>query len=47
MPKKDCDGEIGDKTIKALQRWLGTKEDGYVSNPSNMVKALQRWANEQ
>lgn len=47
MPKKDCDGEIGNKTIKALQRWLGTKEDGYVSYPSNMVKALQRWANEQ
>ena len=47
MPKKDCNGEINDKTIKALQRWLGTKEDGYVSYPSNMVKALQRWANEQ
>ena len=41
------DGEIGPNTIKALQKKLGTTVDGYVSNPSQMVKALQRWANEQ
>jgi hypothetical protein len=41
------DGEIGPATIKALQAKLGTKVDGYVSNPSQMVKALQRWANDQ
>ena len=47
MPESECDGEIGPKTIKAFQKKLGTKVDGYVSYPSNMVKALQRWANEQ
>lgn len=43
----DCDGEIGPKTIKAFQRKLGTTQDGKVSKPSAMVKALQRWANKQ
>lgn len=47
MSDKNCDGEIGPKTIKAFQKKLGTKQDGYVSNPSNMVKALQKWANKQ
>ena len=47
MPEKNRDGEIGPKTIKALQTKLGTKVDGYVSYPSQMVKALQKWANEQ
>ena len=39
------DGEIGPKTIKAFQKKLGTPQDGKVSSPSQMVKALQRWAN--
>lgn len=43
----DCDGEIGDNTIKALQGKLGTTVDGVVSAPSSMVKALQEWANKQ
>jgi N-acetylmuramoyl-L-alanine amidase len=47
MPEKDRDGEIGPKTIKAIQTKLGTKVDGYVSYPSKMVKALQEWANKQ
>lgn len=47
MPESECDGEIGPKTIKAFQKKLGTKVDGYVSYPPNMVKALQRWANKQ
>lgn len=47
MPESECNGEIDPKTIKAFQKKLGTKVDGYVSYPSNMVKALQRWANKQ
>ena len=41
------DGYIGPKTIKTMQKWLGTTEDGYVSRPSNMVKAFQKWLNNQ
>ena len=37
-----ADGRIGPDTIKALQRKLGTGVDGKVSNPSPMVKELQR-----
>lgn len=47
MPSSDRDGEIGPKTIKALQKKLGTPVDGCVDNPSQMVKALQQWANKQ
>jgi hypothetical protein len=47
MPEKKRDGEIGPDTFKYFQKKLGTTVDGYVSNPSQMVKALQRWANEQ
>ena len=47
MAASECDGEIGDNTIKAIQKKLGTTADGYVSAPSSMVKALQRWANAQ
>lgn len=47
MPIAERDGEIGPKTIKAFQKKLGTTQDGKVSNPSQMVKALQKWANEQ
>lgn len=41
------DGFMGVKTIIAMQKWLGTIQDGHVSNPSAMVKALQKWCNEQ
>lgn len=47
MSTKEQDGEWGTKTCEAVQKKLGTKVDGYVSYPSNMVKALQCWANEQ
>lgn len=47
MPVWERDGKIGPKTIKAFQKKLGTFVDGVVSCPSQMVKALQRWANEQ
>ena len=47
MASGDRDGVIGPKTIKALQKKLGTTVDGKVSKPSQMVKALQTWANKQ
>lgn len=47
MPASAQDGEIGPATIKALQKKLGTVVDGKISNPSQMVKALQTWANKQ
>lgn len=47
MPTSELDGEIGDKTIAAIQTKFGTPVDGKVSNPSKMVKALQEWANKQ
>ena len=36
------DGRIGPQTIRALQRKLGTPVDGRVSNPSVMVRELQK-----
>lgn len=39
------DGYFGKNTCKALQRYLGTTQDGIVSAPSSMVKALQRKIN--
>lgn len=42
-----ADGFIGPGTIKAMQRWLGTPQDGKVSYPSTMVRAFQRWLNQQ
>lgn len=47
MPANKQDGEIGPETIKAFQKKLGTYQDGRVSNPSQMVKALQKWVNAQ
>lgn len=41
------DGHIGPETIKKMQKWLGTVQDGVVSNPSDMVKAFQKWLNKQ
>lgn len=37
-----ADGRIGPQTIRALQRKLGTPVDGRVSNPSVMVRELQK-----
>ena len=47
MPANQQDGEWGPASCKAVQKKLGTYRDGYVSKPSQMVKALQRWANSQ
>lgn len=33
------------RTITAMQRWLGTTRDGYLSSPSDAVKRLQRKIN--
>lgn len=40
-----ADGDLGKNTIKKLQRYLGTPEDGVISDPSTMVKELQRRLN--
>ena len=48
MPEKEIDGEIGDYTIKSIQKKLGCKIiDGYFSNPSNCIKEFQKWLNKQ
>ena len=47
MPANQRDGEWGPATCKAVQKKLGTPVDGKVSNPSAMVKALQKWVNSQ
>ncbi|MBO6385599.1 peptidoglycan amidohydrolase family protein [Enterococcus casseliflavus] len=39
------DGLCGKNTIKAMQKALGTKQDGVISSASEMVKALQRALN--
>lgn len=40
------DGVAGPKTFRALQAYLGTAQDGCISNPSACVKALQKRLNE-
>ena len=47
MPASQQDGEWGPNTCRAVQKKLGTIQDGKVSRPSQMVKALQKWANSQ
>lgn len=43
----NVDGHIGPETIKKMQKYFGTVQDGCVSNPSDVVKALQKWLNKQ
>ena len=43
----NADGWIGTETIKKMQKYFGTVQDGCVSNPSDVVKAFQKWLNEQ
>lgn len=50
IQKKVCanvDGHIGPETIKKMQKWLGTVQDSCVSNPSDVVRAFQKWLNKQ
>ncbi len=44
-PKENLvvDGYLGPKTISALQRYFGTPVDGFISKPSRLIKALQKW----
>lgn len=42
-----ADGYIGPGTIKAMQKWLGTTQDGCFSNPSTCIKKFQEWLNQQ
>lgn len=39
------DGRLGDATIRRLQEYLGTIVDGKISDPSNMVRELQKRLN--
>lgn len=43
----NVDGWIGTETIKKMQKYFGTIQDGCISNPSDVVKAFQKWLNEQ
>lgn len=43
----NIDGHIGPNTIKKMQRYFGTVQDGCISNPSDMVQAFQKWLNKQ
>lgn len=36
------DGDLGPKTIRRWQQVMGTKVDGVISDPSELVKAVQR-----
>lgn len=41
-PLLKVDGYMGPATIRALQKYFGTPQDGIISKPSMMVKKLQR-----
>lgn len=41
------DGHIGPETIRKMQKYFGTVQDGCISNPSDMVRAFQKWLNKQ
>lgn len=40
-----ADGLLGPATVRALQKYLGTVQDGKLSRPSLVVKAMQRALN--
>lgn len=44
-PALVVDGKLGPKTIKRWQQIMGTKADGKISDPSALVKAVQRHLN--
>ena len=43
----NVDGWIGTETIKKMQKYFGTIQDGCISNPSDVVRAFQEWLNKQ
>lgn len=47
MVEAKQDGWIGPETIKLMQKYFGTIQDGCVSYPSDVVKTFQRWLNKQ
>ena len=47
MNAKEQDGEIGPKTIKAIEKKLGVKQTGKAAKGAEWIKALQKWANEK
>lgn len=47
MVGADKDGWLGTETIKLMQKYFGTIQDGCVSYPSDVVKTFQRWLNKQ
>ena len=47
MPVSKRDGLLGEDTVRALQRWLGTPVDGVLSRESKAIMALQRRINEK
>lgn len=44
-PNLTVDGKLGPDTIRAWQHIMGTPQDGKISNPSDLVKAVQRRLN--
>lgn len=47
MSAKEQDGEIGPKTIKAIEKKLDVKQTGKATKGAEWIKALQKWANEK
>lgn len=41
----NADGKLGPATVRALQKYLGTVQDGVLSRPSLVVKEMQRRLN--
>lgn len=46
VKKINVDGYMGKKTIKRLQQFFGTPQDGKLSKPSLVIKKLQKFLNE-
>lgn len=38
-------GKLDRETILNMQKYFGTKQDGFISYKSDMVRAMQRWVN--
>lgn len=43
LTKLAVDGLFGPLTIRALQTYFGTPQDGVISKPSAVIMALQKW----
>ncbi len=47
MTGAQADGFLGEETVRAMQRFFKTPEDGMISAPSQLIRAMQRWAEKQ